>query len=660
MAINHQEAQKVIDLTGRKGLCDKFYGDINNFGFSTDKSLGQPNYRYTAKDGEVVSGICNPLRKYGYNSPSVGTLYPMTYPYSTFSETFIFDAPYTLFIAATATYVTGQPITFTTTGTLPAGLALSTIYYAIRTSSTQMMVATTLANALAGTQLDPVDSGSGTHTVTAVNLGISQIAATLYDSANNIPYMLTGISSGRIEILKFLTIDGEQPYVDRFLPTGATAGGDLEIYQINGVRTLFYTYNTGSAWRIGVKNLTSLAYTDNWLGTAGAVTNTFEPTSNGEMKLIPSGDGFMYVLNANHVHKIDGTTIGGSTGTITADILLAPDYFRFTHGVDFRNNLYIAVQKNDITSSHNTSFTADSLIRRNFATECGVYIWNRQNSFFNTSDYIPIQGVREIRALWISPKNDVRCITVSANGVTQIRKFNGSSFEVVKELGALAYPNYTDSLTVVGNFTVWLGYDGILYYHGSELPGESEFLFMMGSVGGTGIQNTFAGALLYAGGSGYATGGTEKAYPEAFHLTYVQSSVHAIKKFFPYSNNSITGGTTTAIYPDATPIYYPVTVFPKLSTIKNFTIFMAREKSLTAATLDATLSFYKNGDTTAFMTKTITTDDIMKGYKSIEINTPFIDTLQMSCVYSTAVAITNKRFNPAYAVINYEPTSTIN
>lgn len=61
---------------------------------------------------------------------------------------------------------TGEEIRFTTTNTLPAPLALATTYYAIRVDATTIMVATTLANANAGTQIDLTDVGIGTHTVT--------------------------------------------------------------------------------------------------------------------------------------------------------------------------------------------------------------------------------------------------------------------------------------------------------------------------------------------------------------------------------------------------------------------------------------------------------------------------------------------------------------
>lgn len=59
---------------------------------------------------------------------------------------------------------TGTPVKFITTGSLPGGLSAGTKYYAIRQSSTQIKVATSLANAQAGTAIDLTSSGSGTNT----------------------------------------------------------------------------------------------------------------------------------------------------------------------------------------------------------------------------------------------------------------------------------------------------------------------------------------------------------------------------------------------------------------------------------------------------------------------------------------------------------------
>ena len=85
---------------------------------------------------------------------------------TTFAPTSTITAAATDIITATSTIqtTTGVEVTFTTTATLPTGLAASTTYYMIYQSATTFKVASTLANALAGTAVDITDTGSGTHT----------------------------------------------------------------------------------------------------------------------------------------------------------------------------------------------------------------------------------------------------------------------------------------------------------------------------------------------------------------------------------------------------------------------------------------------------------------------------------------------------------------
>lgn len=62
--------------------------------------------------------------------------------------------------------LTGTRVRLTTSGTLPAGLATATDYYVIKMSDTTFELATSYANAVAGTQINITDAGTGTHTVT--------------------------------------------------------------------------------------------------------------------------------------------------------------------------------------------------------------------------------------------------------------------------------------------------------------------------------------------------------------------------------------------------------------------------------------------------------------------------------------------------------------
>lgn len=87
---------------------------------------------------------------------------------TTYAPSSAFTAAVTGICTATSTILTltGTEVTFTTTDTLPSGLSTDTTYYLIYQSTTTFKVATTLANALAGTAVTIADTGTGTHTVT--------------------------------------------------------------------------------------------------------------------------------------------------------------------------------------------------------------------------------------------------------------------------------------------------------------------------------------------------------------------------------------------------------------------------------------------------------------------------------------------------------------
>lgn len=62
-------------------------------------------------------------------------------------------------------YLTGDQVQVSSAGTLPAGLAAATYYYVIVLTNDTFKLASTQANAKAGTAVDITDAGTGTHTV---------------------------------------------------------------------------------------------------------------------------------------------------------------------------------------------------------------------------------------------------------------------------------------------------------------------------------------------------------------------------------------------------------------------------------------------------------------------------------------------------------------
>lgn len=90
---------------------------------------------------------------------------------------------------ASNSYVTGMKCTATTTVTLPAGLAVLTDYYYIRLSATTGKLATSQANALAGTAIDITDAGTGVHTLVPT----TTLAGSVKLQKNNEPESADGI-----------------------------------------------------------------------------------------------------------------------------------------------------------------------------------------------------------------------------------------------------------------------------------------------------------------------------------------------------------------------------------------------------------------------------------------------------------------------------------
>lgn len=82
------------------------------------------------------------------------------------SNTFTASSSSGLLLTYTNDFVSGTKVRFTSSGTLPTGLALATDYWLVRVSATTARVAVSYANYLAGTVVAFTDAGTGTHTLT--------------------------------------------------------------------------------------------------------------------------------------------------------------------------------------------------------------------------------------------------------------------------------------------------------------------------------------------------------------------------------------------------------------------------------------------------------------------------------------------------------------
>lgn len=89
---------------------------------------------------------------------------------------------------------TGDPVYLTTTGALPTGLSINTIYYVIRVDANTFRLATTFANANAGTAITTSGSQSGTHTLNFCPYGLGD-GTTTFNTPNLKGKVIVGLDT---------------------------------------------------------------------------------------------------------------------------------------------------------------------------------------------------------------------------------------------------------------------------------------------------------------------------------------------------------------------------------------------------------------------------------------------------------------------------------
>jgi hypothetical protein len=96
------------------------------------------------------------------NTGTIGYLIPLSAQLA-LNQSFTADAPSNVItFTAAQKFKTGGRVRFVATATLPTGLIAGTDYYLHRLTNTTYKICTTLANAIAGTEINLMDSGSGT------------------------------------------------------------------------------------------------------------------------------------------------------------------------------------------------------------------------------------------------------------------------------------------------------------------------------------------------------------------------------------------------------------------------------------------------------------------------------------------------------------------
>lgn len=263
----------------------------------------------------------------------------------------------------------GCAVQFTTTGTLPGGLSLNTVYFLIYVNDTVFSIASSLANAIAGISIQLTTNGTGTHTITAVAPGTikyikkDQRGGTIFalDSSgnvwhtrgSNIFYLLPGNSK-----------------------TGATGNG-LEIFYVSDASATYLFVFRGAKIDVinvyGITELNALAWTTDW-----QPLNSLAGSGNRHAALLGQ-DNIIYFTDGKYVGSIQekpGSVFApGTAGTYTY------------------NNQALTLPGNEYAYCL-SELNVNLLVGGNTFNK--IYPWDRVSVSFGNPILVPEKGIYEI------------------------------------------------------------------------------------------------------------------------------------------------------------------------------------------------------------------------------------------------------------------------
>lgn len=316
-------------------------------------------------DVSSVPGIALANTKLALGSPSTAS-------YS--NKTFTADAGTDILTPASMVYADFQAVTLTTTGTLPAGLNTSTTYYVFASTATTFKLASTLANAIAGTAIDITSTGSGTHTVVATQINSVKkfVQDTTVTSSNFRFYAID--ASARV----WVYYSGMWTH----LPGNAAGGGQgLEIWK----GYLFTLGNNGVVSTYGP--LTDVGGTAAW-------TSSWQDVDDSDAYFAPSvagQDDILYFAFGRHVYSVEevsGKTFAPGDATTFSFVnpaLDLPSGYRIKTLAELGDRLAIGTWRGPNNAAYSfEDKTAD------------IFFWDRSSDSFDLPVRITDNGVNQL------------------------------------------------------------------------------------------------------------------------------------------------------------------------------------------------------------------------------------------------------------------------
>lgn len=635
-------AKLSIDLTGKVGLTNDYYGDM-------DQTVSLNNRNFIVQQGEMVDGFFNPFMRRGFLSPSVSTLTSMSFSGGT-NTALLTNSAYDS-VNDKLYFAERGPQIFQASGMDTTTFAL---YDAVPSTDAATIITDMEIYQINGVRqlffayAKPSDTFTANASTDVISFGSIQ------DYAPNTPVTLTttGTLPGGLSLATtYYVIYSGGSFHGSVAQLSTTPGGSvINITSTgSGVHTIHGSF--GNVFRHSLSDFS----------TGSVLTDAANPyTTSGNVFMRVADNGFLYLFNGNVVNRFDGTVLtGGTNGTNYANVFVFPGYFTITDAVDYRENLYMVI--------HQATVDTTALVQKNFSTPCGVVIWDRNEGAADAADYAPLEGVKMIHRIYVAPNGSLRIITESSNRLIQIRQYNGSGFDIIRELGIGAYPQYHDSITNAGNLTIWGGVDGAIYAYGPVDPtttyayatvaaAKNEALAKIGqmkaySSGDPAAVLTAMGALYYGSENTFSGSTGYRTDRQGLTIAFNDSSLET-KKFYPFDKGTINSVAQQSLACNA---YTPVVPLPYASTVHAIN-FMHGTGSSTGGTTQATVSIYFNGSVTPWASKTFTQDDISRGFKRVYVGKPWVQSIQFSIAYPTNVTLSDASdYHPMSAEVLFDP-----
>ncbi len=236
----------------------------------------------------------------------------------------------------------GAAVYFITTGTLPAGLSLNTVYFLIEITTNTFKVAATRADVDSNTPIDITDAGTGVHTINLVPVGtFNRIVKQQVNS-----YHFAVDSNGRVWYTT-----GSFPYdllVNTALDDGHTAlanaaGNGLQTFTVSDAsKTYLFAFRDALIDYIDVTSVGVPSWHNGWKSlnaTAGSARSHFSKIGQDGI-IYFCDDRFIGSIVENAGSVFDPTSSG--TYTYNNQALDLPLSEIANHFTELSTNLYIA------------------------------------------------------------------------------------------------------------------------------------------------------------------------------------------------------------------------------------------------------------------------------------------------------------------------------